>query len=447
MDEALQRDIARQERDADGGGPAEQPRPHDRRGQQQLIDWDTWWRIIIHRNADIVELPEPPPKNAYTNRGRRASPPFPFNLEATWYCGMVMAVLLSAHCELDTQWLHRRGYVEYFLRIAIRAGRTVALSINSTLWFEVFLNIFDLARVALLDRIALLVDTWFVRLLGWGLVNDRWPADLDDVVELHPDPTHLREPIRRSVIGIVVLAFNFFVTMVPFFSPMPLDPQVTGSGKLGGVEGAEEKLGLGLILWEFGMPAVVQTLVAVFFYLLAFVFVARAETPVILRRGMRDPLARLVTRLLRATAMHLLAYTAYQMVCIAIVNRQNSAIPFLDDFVFHFLLGRKRIYVQFFPVAGTLIVGAHLLLKSTCKLCVNLFWPWWVPYIAWMSLLTEASVWSDRSVLEGWEVFDEDMDVFHPGTRVLSRAAMTVLFGLGNSWPARLRLSELEGVD
>ncbi|KAI4868786.1 hypothetical protein F4820DRAFT_408732 [Hypoxylon rubiginosum] len=402
-----------------------------------LLDWEEWWQIIVHRNAGIQEIiPRGHPDETWTLSAR--SPPFPLNLDATWYCAALLGLILIIHCELDTSWLLRHGYRHYFMRISTKAVLTVALSFASTMAYEILGNLHEMFREGLEFRLRA------------------------EAVRLLRDRAHLGGAIVEAASNTIALHFQFVALMASsvfgYAGPAALVWFVAWiSTNLADfisnlstifalpTPGTDGILGFKTLFWEFGVPAYFQVCTAALLYLFVFLFMTRAEKPLILERGGLDPFSKLAFELLRATAMHLLAYTAYQLVCICVVATKDFLLaghtydPSIDD------PQVLRSNAQLAPGAGMLVLAAHWLVKRSCRLCVRLIWPLWVPYMVWLSIKTECAT------LDYWVLFeyllDEDMEVLNPDKRVIARATMTALFGLKSSWPARMRLSTAEGVD
>ncbi|KAI1759011.1 hypothetical protein GGR53DRAFT_515209 [Hypoxylon sp. FL1150] len=402
------------------------------------MDWEEWWQIIVHRNVRVVEaVPPGYPEDYWTLSPKE--PPFPFNLDATWYCAAVLVLLLAMHCELESLWLFRHGYIHYIVRISSKVVLTVALSFASTLAYEVLGNIHELLREGLEFRI---VESWFV--------------------QSSMDRAHFRNEVRETVSSNIALLTQNVILLIssllgyagPAVSIWVLGRISTGLASFLAnlttllalpTPGTDELSGLSILLWEFGVPAYFQVCVAALSYLFVFLFMARAERPLILSRGYLDPFWKLAFELLRSTAMHLLAYTAYQLVCVCVVATKNYLLrghayePILDNPLV------LKSNTEIAPGAGILILGLHWLVKRICKLWVLLAWPLWVPFMVWLSIKTKDST-RDNWIVYG-ALLDEDMDVLNPDKRVIARATMTALFGLKSSWPARMRLSNVAGVD
>ncbi|KAI2465544.1 hypothetical protein F4781DRAFT_21500 [Annulohypoxylon bovei var. microspora] len=424
------------------------------------INWEMWWQIIVHRNAGIQD----PDLGEYPDEAwslDEEDAPFPFGLEATWHCATILVVILAVHCELDTSWLLRHGYRSYLMRILSKTILTVAISFLSTLLFEVIGNVLDLIRGAFIDRIFIFINVWLIERLHWGPVNNQGRADLDGDIQFHPDPTHIRQPIRQFIIGTAVVFFNYLFTIFSYLLPMTIVTWIVFIVSFMSIDlanfllnlstnlalptpGMDGTLDLKTLLWEFGPPIYIQLWAAALIYLCVFLFMSRAETPIILGEG-QDPFSKLVFQLLRATSLHLLAYTAYQIVYIYVTVTQPSEhfSQRFDSLISDPVI--RKIMVRFYLRDGILVLVAHWLVKSICKLLVQLCFPLWISYIVWLSIKTE------RATRRNWVVYgpllNEDMEVLNPGKRVVDRAAMTAMFGLKSSWPSRMRLSTGREVD
>ncbi|KAI1661818.1 hypothetical protein F4813DRAFT_345846 [Daldinia decipiens] len=432
--------------------------------EDQGVDWESWWQIIVHRNGGVQEA-EPPeyPDGAWSLDDKEA--PFPFNLNGTWHCAALLMLIILVHFELDTEWLLQRGYRCYLLRIFFRIILTVAISFFSTLVFEVIGNILDLAREAIIDRISLQVKAFFVERLGWGPVDSEGRADWANGVPFYHDTAYFHQPIIEMVSGIAILAFHYviavklsvirlvagswiiwlaelvsadltkFIASLPSYFALPR-PEIS------------DPFDARTLLWEHGVPWFLQVWTAAFLYLSVFLFMSRAEKPIILGLGGQDPFSKLVFQLLRATAMHLLAYTAYQITCSCVIAAQALLFQYNMYDLYDSLLGHiftKRSNIELSLGAGVWIMVAHWLVKSACRWFVVVCWPLWISYIAWLSIKTEESTWQNWIVYGS--LLDNDMDVLDPDKRVTARAIMTTLFGLKSSWPARMRLSTGDDVD
>ncbi|KAI0835633.1 hypothetical protein F5Y06DRAFT_299461 [Hypoxylon sp. FL0890] len=440
--------------------PDDEPNQENGRGAH----WELLWQLIVHRNEDVQEA-EPPdyPDEAWTLDEKHA--PFPFNLEPTWYCATLLILILAIHSELDTKWLLHHGYRHYIIRVSSRTIFTVALSFSSTLLFEVIGNMFDLALEATESEVVRFIDFAFITLLRWRPVDDQeHPPWGDHDFGFYPGATSLFRLIRQIVGGIIVMLWyypfiiipwssfigSFFVSLaalvstdlanwVSNLSPTFMLP-TPGTGEISDSR---------TLVSEFGVPALFQVWAAAFLYLCVFLFMSRAETPIILKQGGQDQFSKLAFQLLRATAMHLLAYTAYQMVFLCFTATQLPLLlemipkPVIKDQLLIRVI--RKLGVEFSPVAGALIIGAHSLVKSVCRLFVAFWWPLWVPYIVWLSIKTEASTW--RNWIIYVSLLNQDMDVLNPDKRVTTRAIMTTLFSLKSSWPVRMRLSSVPGIN
>ncbi|KAI1375809.1 hypothetical protein F4677DRAFT_460112 [Hypoxylon crocopeplum] len=426
-----------------------------------LLTWENLWQLIVHRDAGIIEDPGPAYEEDVWTLDP-GEPPFPFGLEETWYCAALITLVLTATAEIDTEWLFQRGYRQYLTRVSSRILLTVAISIFSTLSFEVVGNVLDQFRELIHLEVRLIIDSWLIVYLDWGHVDLDALALGEDPIQFHHGHFYLHEPIRESLRGLAALLYNCSFALYLYLALRAIRSGFIG---LVGIVSPDlsfflynlhESLALPLpstdrassllsLFGEFVIPASFQVCVAAFTYLCVFLFMSRAETPAILGQGGQDPFSKLAFQLLRAVAMHLLAYTAYQLFCICVAASPGF---WLFGNVLksqnHWLI--RRGFVHFAPGAGALVLGFHWLVKRACKLCVDICFSLWIPYIVWLSLKTETST-RDNWEIYGTKTLGGDMSVFNPDTRVFGRAAMTALCGLHSSWPARMRLSSVDGVD
>ncbi|KAI1085538.1 hypothetical protein F5B20DRAFT_587533 [Whalleya microplaca] len=426
-----------------------------------------WWSTIVHRGEEPDEgVPLEYPPDAVADHPKDA--PFPFNLDATWYCAALLALILCVHCELDTFWLLRHGYLHYLMRVSFKTWMTVAISIFSTLVFEILGNIFQIFRDHFAEELEEWINLLLVERTGWGPVDADGGAIQDENghIEFYRDTRHLLEPTREAIIGYSILIYHYSIMcsgsvlygMGALASRWLLD-KVAGfaSNELANfisnipsifslpTASEDESSSLATLLWEFGIPASFQIAIAAFLYLCVFLYMAKAETPNILFHQLPDPFCKLMFQLFRATSMHLLAYTAYQIVCICVVGAKvGFSYDMNDDPLGGSLLVAHRNY-HLFPGAALLSFITHYIIKSICKLYVRLSWNLWSDYITWMTVKSKGGVLANKLIYRG--LMNEDMEIFNIDKRVIARVAMTALFGLKSSWPARMRLSSVEGIN
>ncbi|KAI5926477.1 hypothetical protein F4810DRAFT_540034 [Camillea tinctor] len=452
----------------EGGVGPDQPVPeNDERNVEDPIDhgeaWHWLFRFIVHRHelvqdAHIGEYDD----SLWTDLIKRA--PFPFNLDSIWYCGLLLVAILGLHVELDVQWLLRSGYLHYTLRVLSRAFLTLMLAVVSTLAYECIGSSIDVVRSYYMYHCEHRVLRWLILRLGWGEVNaDGEPAQDNDGRYLwFRDPTHIREPVRQALVEIALLFVNYSLScssevivwlfrlviswvIIPILrvlspavatitSSLPTilmlptpDPDVLVDSKL--------------LFWEYGIPAIIQLWMSVFLWLLVFLYMAKSEWLAMTGGGRFDPKYMLYFHLIRATAMHLLAYTAYQIVCTCVVGINSFNYGFLRqvDSSMHRLVTPGTSQYHGSIGAAILLLLTHYILQRSCSLGVSLVAPLWTPFIVWRSEKTELG--TDRTWPVWKKFMENDFQILNPDTKVLSRVVMTALFGLRSSWPARFRLS------
>lgn len=438
--------------DPGNAGGHEDPEEESDGGGEDWLDWEMWWQIIVHRGSGAPEPPMAPvPAQAWSLDPK--DPPFPLNLEATWYCTMILAVMIAVHIEIDTTWMLSHGYIHYFLRIAHKTLLAIAISFGSTLAFEVIGNVLDLTRETLLTLIYAAVRSFLIMRFHWGTVDEQGNLGFNEELEFDEDQNHLREPIAAAIINVITVAFNFIFTVLA-----RLIPVVFGSGLVWLASRVSTDLSIFLynletylslptpptdgtvdiktLLWEYGVPMYSQIWAAAFIYLFVFLFMARAETPRILHGERMDGFSMLAYNLLRATSIHLLSYTAYQLVCFLVnivpspwffeVMQEAPRSPFIRN------LG------NFNPSIGTLTLVANAVARSACNVFIRILIPFWLPYIVWLSIRTRAG--ARHRWLNRYRPFmHDDMDIFED-MRTIEKATMAAWFGLRSSWPSRMRM-------
>ncbi|KAI1823541.1 hypothetical protein F4861DRAFT_313377 [Xylaria intraflava] len=431
-----------------------------------LYKWRFWYNIIVHRRENIIPFRTCGYTLDYVTDEVRPAP-FPFNLTETSYCGALLALTVTIHDGIHSGWLFGSGY-PYILWVGRVVGRvllTVGAAVLSTLGFEIVGGL----ATKIFQRFTAEFEDWLARLLikrfDWGEVDaDGEPMrdDDGDFIWLQ-DSTHRREAIRNSLQGMLILALDYLVMLLLasgndliqpfverilgpslyFFFSIPVNfiPGLLSHLVLP-TPGHDDTQGARTLWFEYGVPIVLQFQVLVFFWLLKILYMAKAERLGLQGWRFTDPKMALVWQLIRATAMHLLAYTAYQLVC-SIVTALKPVFPrgskykaFIDGPLVPFL---RRIIPEGKFFAAALLFLFHWLFRVTSLISVRLARPLWMPYLLWQTRYSRAGAG------ECWPLFveslEKDFTVLDSSKRVLSRVLMTALFGLKSSWPARFKLS------
>ncbi|KAI2642506.1 hypothetical protein GGS21DRAFT_498192 [Xylaria nigripes] len=433
-----------------------------------LDKWRYWYNLVVHRGEDVLPRRVPPyTENYVTNEIRPA--PFPLGMSETWYCGALLALITTVHSDIDKGWLTRSGspHLQWAVRVVARVLLTVGAAILSTFSFEIAGSLMS----KMFHKMTMYVEDWLSRLLiielGWGDVDeDGEPMrDEDGNYVWFQELAHRVEPVRNTLQGLIVLAFDyffvflfdsgnqltqllvewvlgpslyFFLSIPPEFVPKVLSWLVLPTPGLDGIQGART-------LWfEYGVPIVIQFQVLLLFWLLKILYMAKSERLGLQGWRVNDPKMALVWHLIRATAMHLLAYTAYQLVC-GVITALKPALPqvrwyhaVIDGPVSPFL---GRIMPEGRIFAAALLFFFHWLFRAASVIGVRLARPLWMPYILWQTRYSKygADVYWPLFV----EALENDLTVLNPSKRVISRVLMTAVFGLRSSWPARFPLSSI----
>ncbi|KAI0018988.1 hypothetical protein F4780DRAFT_470525 [Xylariomycetidae sp. FL0641] len=422
-------------------------------------------RILIHRDEEVYDpIPQDWHPNAWTLDYK--PPVFPFNLSPTWLCVSLIALVIAVHLEIDTGWLLKGGYLHWAVRVLFRTSMTLIIAVFSTLCFEVLGGWMDMQRDNMLERFQRMVEEYIVRHWRWGELDpdDGEPArNADGEIEWIHDDYWLREPVRNAVVGLLGLLYNFtvlnalqgiytgllaildwvivpvlglfstglanFVIRIPFIFTLPTPGQF-------GLDSPTD------LLHEYGAPIAIQIWLAVFFWLLTFLYAAKSNGST--QRGFSydDPAYQIIFSLCRATAMHIIAYTSYQLTCMLLVGLHYTR---LGGAKYEPLVDPQIIGHYPSPGSAALLLLCTWFVNHACVLGVRLLSGFWTHYIVWLSYFT----WEGAD--PQWQLFipymRQDMNLWDPDKRVLPRAVMTALFGLQSSWPARLRLSNNRGVD
>ncbi|KAI1426051.1 hypothetical protein F5Y12DRAFT_794793 [Xylaria sp. FL1777] len=443
------------------------PRPPPKL-QRHLDYWTYWYNLIVHRGANIIPAVNPPYTiDLVTNDVRPA--PFSRDIDETWSCTAFLVLVVAVHHGVDTGWLFEEGYPypPWVGRVLGRVLLTVGAAVLSTLSFEIagsLLGIqFLMASQKMEDRIAVLL----IKRFHWAQLDE----DGEPLRDAHQnflwftDPTNRRESIRETLQGLAIITIDYFATffielsnqliqisvervispVLSFFFAIPVDfiPKLLSWLCLP-TPGSDEISDPRTLWFEYGVPIVIQFCLLVLLWLLEILYMAKAEKWAMKGWRFVDPQMTLVWQLIRATAMHLLAYTAYQLACGCIVAMtsvlpQNSwyitvingpIVPFLGK-----IMPNGRIF------AAALLLFFHWLLRAASILAVIHAKQFWMPYILWQTRFSVGG--AGRHWVLSVEDLVNDFTLLDPTKRVTSRVAMTAVFGLRSSWPARFQLSSV----
>jgi hypothetical protein len=471
--------------------------------------WHRWYVAIVHKSANVaVRRPfrytEGYAKPASSSSSSSANRPFPFNLDAHWYCAFLLLSVIAVHIGVfETGWLLENDRAHWLGRVLGRSFLTLGIAMASTVTFELGgqytgrkIEVFRQKSRKFVARV------WFMIFLRWGEADEEGHPILDNDEEEGVQFAWLRveavrsAPIREFFCGVVVVyvvdyclmlssalgvrflvlfAENVLVPGLEFFFAVPGDFLValpawfalptpglgfwTETRNLD-LSGTTQIQILRTLWFEHGVPIVVQFSLIIFLWLLWLLFLAQAERWALYGWRVEDPKMALIAHLVRATSMHLIAYTAYQMVCGIVVtlkiftimsplplqphwyyyyNTNTDITLVIDGPVFPLL---SKIVPQGKVLAAALLLFLHWLLRASCRfLVLNFAEPLFTPYLVWCTRFTKEGARSMWPALT--HPLTREMDVLDPRKRVVSRVVMTALFGLDSSWPARYHLSNI----
>ncbi|KAI1367167.1 hypothetical protein F5Y08DRAFT_299034 [Xylaria arbuscula] len=458
---------------------ADVPHQHERTGSDEVAEmppdlqgyfkyWHHWYNIIIHRGADVLPRLTPQYPAEFLSDEIR-SPPYPRDISETWYCAALIALILASHHGIDKRWLFETAfpYPLWAGRVLGRALLTVGAAVLSTLSFEIIGSYLTTRFFALTGDLEDWISVLLIKHLGWGELDENGEPERNENGHFvwNIDPTNQRESMREALQGLVFFAVDYlaisflemsnqinqlFVERVVspvlylFFSIPPDFLPSLLSWLFLPTPGMDETRDPRSLWFEYGVPIVIQFSVLVLLWLLEILYMAKADRLAMAGWRVIDPLMTIKWHLLRATAMHLLAYTAYQLVCGCMVAMKSSLpqdswyTTFIDGPVIPFF---SKIIPNGKVFAAALLLLFHWLLRAASIISIRLASRFWMPYILWQ---TRYSVDGASRFWPLWVVaLTEDLALLDPTKRVTSRVLMTACWGLRSSWPARLHLSNV----
>jgi hypothetical protein len=376
-------------------------------------------------------------------------------------------LIVAVHADVDYGWLLEGGYpnVRWIGRVLGRAFLTLGIAIISTLSFEVVGGFLSLKFRDVTNWIQNRISYLLIRYLHWGMIDEQGEPVRNDDDDFIWAQNLRRENVRRALHGLAIVIFEYNVTfllklfnqlvemfvrhvlspVLHFFLSIPEDFVASLPSWLALPTPGLDKVRKPREVWfEYGVPIVIQFILLVILWLLKFLY--QAQTLRWAMRGWRveDTKIKIIWNLIRATAMHLIAYTAYQLACATIVvlksllPQETWYITLIDGPVVPFL---NKLIPEGSIFAAALILCFHWLLRAASVLFVPMARPLWMPYLLWQTRL------SVGGAGQYWPLFIEslkdDISVLDPTKRVISRVVMTAIFGLKSSWPARFHLSDV----
>ncbi|KAI1811495.1 hypothetical protein GGS20DRAFT_562692 [Poronia punctata] len=423
--------------------------PLPRHIAEHIKYWHPVYTSIVHR-SEAVTLRRPPLyPPGYAIPTHLSNPaPFPFNLDPTTNCSLLLLFVLLLHSSLQTGHLFQQ--TPLLFHILSRVTITFLASILSTFLFEILGELLTQRLQTLSQKIRDIVSEFLVRRFEWGdLDQDNNPVREDDEggdIVLRADPAFLHEPVREAVSGGIILTIHYLTTLLlrlfnDLISIHLSHPLLTLSLPLPPESSTTSQTTTTTSLLENLLPLLIQSTILLPLLWLTFsLFLARAERfalPGQYGHAIDDPKSSLFAHLVRATTMHLIAYTAYQ----AVVLVTPSIYPRIPSFLKMNSPFLSKLFPKASPLPAVLIFFLHYFLRHLSSFIAKNARGIFIPYLRWFTPLTEDGATSLWPALI--HPLDEEMNVLDPGKRVISRVVMTALFGLESSWPARYHLSNL----
>lgn len=400
--------------------------------------WHYWYNLIVHRGVQVRPYIMAPYVLRSVSKEVRPAP-FPLNIEETWYCGFLILLIVASHIGADKEWLLERIYphAQWVGRVAGRVLLTLGAAVLSTCSFEIvgsLLNTrFTAASAWIRQRVSnILVRDTELRTFLNEISSDTAIMIFDFLVfSVVNTGKGLIKPCLEKIISPVL---SFFFSIPVHVVPTVLSWLFLPTPELDTIQD------LRTLWFEYGVPIVIQFWLTVLLWLILLLFIFKAERLGLQGWRVVDPKMVLVWQLIRATSMHLVAYTAYQLVCGILAGIRlefSSRYPsFFGNYPSTLL---NKVIPDGNIGAAVLLLFAHSLLRSAGYLAVRLSRPFWIPYILWQTQFSQFGV--ERNWPAFVAFFPTDFGAPQAKKRVNSRVLMTALFGLKSSWPVRMNLS------
>lgn len=383
-------------------------------------------------------------------------PPLLFNLNGAWYLAACFVALLTVHFEIDTGWLLKRGYLHFACRIISNVAATLTIAVLSTVVYDILGACAEFARRQIFrlirhfmarqwrklertDEHGLRVRPWYFPQVVSDFVSSATLTYLDFVLLVL---LVLIKTFGGRFLGwVTVYAESMRWLFSDDFFARTLSTSVIS------VPGTLEQAGIDFLVWEVLPQILLQTLGAATFYSIGLLFSVKAEEPVIFGEERRDVLSQCIYFLLRAAAAHTMAGTTYQLVTIALAMVETRpeyhmlfnllpswSFPIPVRGVLRFLLNQISIAAICYNVmASILLYGFHVLVGLLCRAAIIALWPFWRPYVAWLTYFNNHGLALFWPVLKATAVHDTSITHWI----YQQRALMTLLFGVSTSWPTR----------
>jgi hypothetical protein len=383
-------------------------------------------------------------------------PPFPFNLESHIICCGIITCIIFGNLEAQYKWALYHGLWDFLGYIAFRAALTIALAFCSQLGFKYFIDELIVIRDYIAENIEKLVLTTVARLWSIQIDFDRDEDPADQLLGFDGEtPRALWELLTEGCL--LILNLVWMVVLVCLFRGLkkfllsPLNSEFNHWlwELILGIKTAINELNLWVnyapsmddiwaSTWRLGGQVTLQIVLATVLFLVIFLLRAKAVLALTAYQDV-DHMERLQFWAvnLRGTAVHLVSYTAYQVISfIVAAYRLNdihaakwttwrwSHIVGLRGNHLNFPGGQFQEYVLLSVVMGIMALVVHLALRAATRALIKLCSSTWTSFILWKTLWTASTV--ERIVDVYLRAMEGD---FSLDDRVVYRALMTLLFG------------------
>ncbi len=375
-------------------------------------------------------------------------PPFPINLESTWYLAACLVVILAVHLELDTSWMLENGWWHCLGRIFYGVFMTIAIALLNTVMYDCFGGSIEFTRRRintfirdamnahwdgwinaiwphqfLSSQVYVLAARLFFLYLDWyltGFLSIFWSLGMG----IFGFATE-RADILRFLFSDDFLARYWSFTVIP-------------------APGSDNSSILAALAWEVLPQVTLLVTTASLLYLLVMFCEVKTQESLIYGEVRKSPFWYVFFVLFRATAIHIMACTAYQLLHLSLGIIKTTYFQGWLDWPLSWnyqiqISGRTLVHGRTFAAIGHSILAAlilyiaQLIVAIWCQMLTIISWRFWRPYFAWMTLFLEPSIEAWWPQFKEMVMYDTEQLYFcyYP------RALMTLLFGAKSSWPIR----------
>ncbi|KAI0128772.1 hypothetical protein BJ170DRAFT_594603 [Xylariales sp. AK1849] len=419
------------------------------------------------RQGDQPEAQQQPeyivPDESWTDEHKE--PPFPLNLESTHVCAILLILVVFANIEAQFLWCFRQGVWHLLGYVSFRASLTVAAAWGSTYLFEHILEAFEgprnwvdgeigsimfklVARAfrielsengtapqedELLRNISFKKRSWQIPRATWDLLTNGLIMVWGFLWLLIQKRIYLYlRRLFQYLVQCLVHLFGEIMNWPSWVSSLKVVINFVDQGKLW-VDYTRDIDDLWTSAGLVGGQVVLQLAIGTAMFLMVFLRRCQSGEWKEIHR-VPDGGERAQACNLRTTVVHLVSYTAYQIICFVVaaggwqdIRRQtwrkwNQVLVLKGEYL-EFSGGRSLEYVGWSLTLALLTFVVHLGLRCITRKLIKVCWKYWAPFIVWRTLWREGAIKQVGKVYLRQTAKDLSLD-----DRVWYRTLMTFFF-------------------